>query len=91
MFNEDLKLKMVYATHNLVSDNSFNEFQLILCRNVLIYFEKELQNRVFDLFDDSLEKLGFLVLGDKETLRFSSIASKYKQVDNKEKIWRKIA
>jgi chemotaxis protein methyltransferase CheR len=91
MFNEDLKLKMVYATHNLVSDNSFNEFQLILCRNVLIYFEKELQNRVFDLFDDSLEKLGFLVLGDKETLRFSSIASKYKQVDIKEKIWRKIA
>jgi chemotaxis protein methyltransferase CheR len=89
MFNEDLKMKMVYATHNLVSDNSFNEFQLILCRNVLIYFEKELQNRVFDLFDNSLEKLGFLVLGDKETLRFSSIATKYKQLDNKEKIWRK--
>ena len=79
---------MVFATHNLVSDRSFNEFQLILCRNVMIYFEKQLQDRVLHLFDQSLESLGFIALGAKETLRFSSVASSYKQV-TKEKIWRK--
>lgn len=85
---DHLKEKMIFATHNLVSDSSFNEFQLILCRNVLIYFDKDLQERVFRLFDSSLENLGFLALGSKETLRFSSIAKNYKQVE-KEKIWRK--
>jgi len=88
--DERLKRKMIFATHNLVSDRSFNEFQLILCRNVLIYFEKGLQDRVFSLFDDSLEHLGYLALGSKETLRFSPVASQYKQV-GKEKIWRKIS
>ena len=89
-FDERLKTKMIVATHNLVSDRSFNEFQLILCRNVLIYFDKVLQDKVFNLFDDSLEKLGYLVLGSKENLRFSAIAKKYVQLENKEKIWRKI-
>ncbi|MEP6465125.1 MAG: protein-glutamate O-methyltransferase CheR [Parafilimonas sp.] len=88
-FNQRLKLKMISAMHNLVSDRSFNEFQLIFCRNVLIYFDKVLQDKVFKLFDDSLEKLGFLVLGSKENLRFSPIAAKFTQVD-KEKIWRKM-
>lgn len=88
-FAEDLKEKMVFATHNLVSDKSFNEFQLILCRNVLIYFDKGLQDSVFQLFDASLEPLGFLALGSKETLRFSSVAPRYRQQD-KEKIWRKM-
>jgi chemotaxis protein methyltransferase CheR len=88
-FNENLKSKMIFSTHNLVSDHSFNEFQLILCRNVLIYFDKDLQTKVFNLFDQSLENLGFLALGSKETLRFSSIAGKFKQL-NSEKIWRKI-
>jgi chemotaxis protein methyltransferase CheR len=60
-----------------------------LCRNVLIYFDKDLQDKVFSLFDQSLEPLGFLALGSKETLRFSSVAKKYRQI-NKEKIWRKI-
>ena len=87
-FDNSLRQKMIFATHNLVSDRSFNEFQLILCRNVMIYFDKELQDRVLHLFDQSLEPLGFLALGSKETLRFSSIASSYKQV-SKEKIWRK--
>ena len=64
------------------------QFQLVICRNVMIYFERDLQDRVLQLFDQSLEPLGFLALGSKETLRFSSIASKYKQV-GKEKIWRK--
>jgi len=88
-FNETFSKKMVYATHNLVSDRSFNEFQIILCRNVLIYFEKGLQDRVFSLFDQSLDNLGFLALGAKETLRFASILPKYTQHPTKEKIWRK--
>jgi len=87
--DESLKSKMIFSTHNLVSDHSFNQFQLILCRNVLIYFDKDLQVKVFSLFDHSLEKLGFLALGTKETLRFSSISANFKQL-NTEKIWRKV-
>jgi chemotaxis protein methyltransferase CheR len=87
--DETLKSKMIFSTHNLVSDHSFNEFQLILCRNVLIYFDKNLQAKVFSLFDQSMENLGFLALGSKETLRFSSIAGNFKQL-RQEKIWRKI-
>ena len=89
-FDEKFKSRMIVATHNLVSDRSFNEFQLIFCRNVLIYFDKPLQDKVLTLFDDSLEKLGWLVLGSKENLRFSPIARKYTQLENNEKIWRKV-
>lgn len=89
-FAERLKTKMIVAPHNLVSDRSFNEFQLILCRNVLIYFNKELQDKVFQLFDDSLERLGFLVLGAKENLRFSPLAKNFTQIADREKIWRKM-
>jgi chemotaxis protein methyltransferase CheR len=89
-FDESLKSKMILATHNLVSDRSFNEFQLIFCRNVLIYFDRKLQDKVLRLFDDSLEKLGFLILGSKENLRFSNIAPNYVQIEKGEKIWRKI-
>ncbi|MDB5276996.1 protein-glutamate O-methyltransferase CheR [Ferruginibacter paludis] len=88
-FDEGLAEKMIFSTHNLVSDSSFNLFQLILCRNVLIYFERDLQKRVLELFDQSLDSLGFLAMGSKESLRFSSIASHYQQIENKEKIWRK--
>jgi chemotaxis protein methyltransferase CheR len=87
-FNRELTSRMVFATHNLVSDGSFNQFQLILCRNVMIYFEKTLQDRVLRLFDQSLDPLGFIALGAKETMRFSSVAPRYKQL-GKEKIWRK--
>jgi chemotaxis protein methyltransferase CheR len=89
-FHDRLKSKMIVATHNLVSDRSFNEFQIIFCRNVLIYFDKDLQDKVLTLFDDSLEKLGYLILGSKENIRFSSISKKYAQLENKEKIWRKM-
>jgi chemotaxis protein methyltransferase CheR len=89
IFDKNLATKMIFATHNLVSDRSFNEFQLILCRNVMIYFEKDLQDKVLHLFDQSLEKLGFLCLGAKETLRFSGIVPRYKQI-GKERIWRKV-
>jgi chemotaxis protein methyltransferase CheR len=89
LFKKELANKMVFATHNLVSDRSFNEFQLILCRNVMIYFDRELQERVLQLFDNSLDSLGFVALGSKETLRFSGIAGKYKLFNDKGKIWRK--
>jgi chemotaxis protein methyltransferase CheR len=87
-FNNELKHKMIFATHNLVSDRSFNEFQLIICRNVLIYFDKDLQSKVFKLFDESLDHLGYLALGTKETIRFSYLEENYSQINN-EKIWRK--
>ena len=80
---------MIFSTHNLVSDHSFNEFQLILCRNVLIYFDKELQHKVFQLFDNSLEKLGYLALGSKESLDFWNRSKEYKRIRT-EKIWRKL-
>lgn len=88
-FDISLTKRMVFSTHNLVSDSSFNEFQLIVCRNVLIYFNQDLQNKVLQLFDKSLNTLGFLALGNKESLRFSSFAKKYIQIDTKDKVWRK--
>ncbi|MCU7614091.1 protein-glutamate O-methyltransferase CheR [Chryseobacterium sp. GMJ5] len=88
-FDKSLKEKLILSTHNLVSDSSFNSFQLIICRNVLIYFDKPLQERVFKLFDASLENLGYLALGSKETLRFSNLDKSYYQVED-QKIWKKI-
>ena len=88
ILHEDLKINTIFATHNLVTDSSFNEFQLIICRNVLIYFNKKLQDNVLNLFDDSLENLGYLALGSKETIKFSVISDRYNQIQ-KEKVWRK--
>ncbi|SFW76824.1 CheR family methyltransferase [Chitinophaga sancti] len=90
-FSESLSEKIIFAAHNLVTDRSFNEFQLIVCRNVLIYFNKELQDKVLHLFSESLEQLGFMALGAKETLRFTTVAPLFKPLAQKEKIWRKIA
>ncbi|MBU8881552.1 protein-glutamate O-methyltransferase CheR [Kaistella sp. DKR-2] len=87
--SEELRSKIIFSTHNLVTDNSFNEFQLILCRNVLIYFDRPLQNKVFELFDNSLEKFGYLALGTKETLDFSTVSKNYERMKSA-KIWRKI-
>lgn len=64
--NEEIKEKILYFRHNLVTDGVINEFQLIFCRNVLIYFDNTLKKRVFNLFDDSLEDFGFLLLGESE-------------------------
>lgn len=88
-FDESLQEKMILSTHNLVSDSSFNSFQLILCRNVLIYFDRVLQEKVFHLFNESLENLGFLALGSKESIRFSQIQNNFQKVSN-QKIWKKI-
>ncbi|WP_316819966.1 protein-glutamate O-methyltransferase CheR [Pedobacter gandavensis] len=87
-FDDELKSKIIFSTHNLVSDHSFNEFQLILCRNVLIYFDRDLQNKVLELFNDSLDDLGYLALGTKETIEFSDIHKQYKRLPGN-KIWRK--
>ena len=88
-FSEDLSQKMVFSQHSLVSDRSFNEFDLILCRNVLIYFDKDLQDTALQLFDGSLAKLGYLALGTKENIKFSPIFKNFAQFE-KEKIWKKI-
>jgi chemotaxis protein methyltransferase CheR len=89
-FDDSLKSKMIISVHNLVSDWSFNHFQLIICRNVLIYFNKILQDKVFALFDTSLERHGLLALGAKEQIKFSDVGRKYQQIDPKEKIWKKM-
>lgn len=89
-FNSSLAEKIVFSQHNLVSDRSFNEFDLILCRNVMIYFDKDLQEHVLKLFSESLDTLGYLALGTKETIKFSSIKQNFQQF-GKEKIWKKIS
>lgn len=87
MFDKSLKQNIVFAPHNLAVDKSFNEFQLIICRNVLIYFNQHLQNKVIGLFYESLCPLGFLGLGNKESLLFSDHRKHFEEVDRKEKIF----
>ncbi|MFJ7668908.1 CheR family methyltransferase [Lysinibacillus sp. NPDC097195] len=89
-FHPELLKNIIFAQHNLVTDQSFNEFHVIICRNVLIYFSPELQSQVHHLFYDSLSENGFLGLGDKETLRYEEIISKYREVVCVEKIYQKI-
>lgn len=86
----DLKKNIVWAEHNLVTDSSFNEFQVILCRNVMIYFDTPLTNRVHNLIYDSLSVDGVLVLGSKESLKFTAHEKDYEALDEREKIYRKI-
>lgn len=88
-FNSSLIRNVVFYPHNLASDSSFNEFHLILCRNVLIYFNSGLQERVFKLFDESLVSLGYLALGKKETLAMSDLNKSYNFVDKENRIYRK--
>jgi len=73
-----------------VTDGVFGEMNLVCCRNVLIYFDKELQNRVLRLFADSLRHGGFLCLGNKETLNFTAIADQFEPFDKKQRIYKKI-
>ena len=86
-FNPSLLQNIIFAQHNLVTDQSFNEFHIILCRNVLIYFTSKLQNQVQQLFYESLGHNGFLCLGNKETLRFSNIMPHYTQFNPSEQIY----
>lgn len=87
IMDHSLKKKILWANHNLVTDSVFAEVQLIFCRNVLIYFDRELQNRVLELFYESLSYGGFLCLGAKESLQFSSVAHKYAEVDKHNRIY----
>ena len=88
-FHAYLLENVVFYPHNLATDSSFNEFHLILCRNVLIYFSRPLQERVFTLFDESLVDLGYLGLGRKETLSLSGIQRHYPAIDRENRIYRK--
>ena len=90
LFDQSLTKNVVFSQHNLVTDRSFSEFNVILCRNVLIYFDKTLQSKVHSLFYDSLVMFGVLVLGSKETLRFMSHEDCYQQIAAPEKIFRKV-
>lgn len=89
LFDASLTKNVVFSLHNLVTDHSFAEFNVILCRNVLIYFDKNLQAKVHSLFYDSLAKFGILCLGSKESMRFSPHEEKYEQLNGPEKIFRK--
>lgn len=88
-FHRSLARNIVFSQHDLVADGSFNEFHLIVCRNVLIYFDRDLQERVLQLFWDSLVHAGVLALGPRETLRQSSFAGRYRDVDPHERIFRR--
>jgi chemotaxis protein methyltransferase CheR len=88
--HRELKANTLFSVHNLVSDTVFNEFQLITCRNVFIYFETVLQEKILNLFYNSLCPHGFLCLGSKETIRSDIFKSKFKVVNQKENIYQKI-
>jgi len=89
IMDKSLRDNVVFAAHNLVTDAVFNEMDLIVCRNVLIYFNRELQDRVFQLFVDSLRDGGFLCIGSKETLRFTTCADRFESIGGRERIYRK--
>jgi chemotaxis protein methyltransferase CheR len=89
IMTKSLKKNITFARHNLAIDQVFGEMHLILCRNVLIYFDKTLQARVHHLFNDSIIRGGFLCLGKKETLQFSEIYEQYKDIDKPGKIYQK--
>jgi chemotaxis protein methyltransferase CheR len=89
-FDRSLTDNVVFAQHNLVSDRSFNEFHVIVCRNVMIYFDTTLQNRVHDLFYESLARFGILGLGRKEAITFTPHADDYEPLDIDERIYRRV-
>jgi chemotaxis protein methyltransferase CheR len=86
-----LRKNLVFSVHNLVTDGEFNEFQVVWCRNVLIYFDRLLQDRAHRLFHSSLARFGVLGLGRKESLDFTPCAEFYEAVNIREKLYRKVA
>jgi chemotaxis protein methyltransferase CheR len=90
-FSRSLTENIVFAQHNLVSDRAFNEFNVVVCRNVMIYFDRTLQDRVHQLFYESLATFGVLALGRKESVAFTPFADSYDVVDAAERIYRKTA
>jgi chemotaxis protein methyltransferase CheR len=90
-FQRSLVDNVVFAQHNLVSDRSFNEFNVIVCRNVMIYFDRALQDRVHRLFYESLVTFGVLALGAKESIGFSPFDDRYEDIDARERLYKKVA
>jgi len=90
-FRSELLKNVIFSPHNLATDNSFNEFNLIVCRNVLIYFNRELQDRVFNLFYESLNPFGYMMLGKKETISLSAHNKRFEVIDRENRIYRKIS
>jgi chemotaxis protein methyltransferase CheR len=89
-FHPSLKENIVFSAHNLATDGSFNEFHVILCRNVLIYFQESLQQRVHHLLYESLAPLGVLGLGAKESLHFTPHEDQYEPLDGPQKLYRRL-
>jgi chemotaxis protein methyltransferase CheR len=90
-FDASLRRNVIFAEHNLVTDRSFDEFNVVICRNVLIYFNRPLQERVHALLYTSLGRRGFLGLGNRETTRFTPYEDRYEVVDGADRLYRKIA
>jgi chemotaxis protein methyltransferase CheR len=88
-FSECLKNNITFANHNLVSDGVFGEMQLVVCRNVLIYFDQDLQSRVLALLHDSLSPHGFLCLGTQESVKYSSVSARFEADQAGQKIFKK--
>lgn len=91
VLHPSLKENIIFAQHNLAMDSSFNEFNVILCRNVMIYFNKALQARVHHLLYESLAMFGILALGDKESLKFTSHEGQYEVWESRAKLYRKLS
>lgn len=85
-----LKQHITFADHSLATDSIFSEVQLVSCRNVLIYFDRELQDRALGLFNDALCRRGFLCLGSKESVRFSAHAGRFEECSAEQKIYRRV-
>ena len=90
IFSSALRNNIVFSEHNLATDGSFNEFQVILCRNVMIYFNKDLQARVHNLLYDSLSMFGVFGLGNKESLKFTPREAFYEHLNENDKLYRKV-
>jgi len=86
-----LKENIVFSQHNLATDGSFNEFNVIFCRNVMIYFNSSLQERTLRLFHESLVRFGILALGRKESLKFTSYEESFEPLDDREKLYRRVS
>jgi chemotaxis protein methyltransferase CheR len=89
IMKSNLRENITFANHNLVTDTVFGEMHLILCRNVLIYFDKQLQDRVLELFDKSLVRNGFLCLGNRENIRFSTIFETFTAINEKWRVYQR--
>lgn len=89
VMDSSLRARITFANHNLALDRVFGEMHLVMCRNVLIYFNQDLQNRALNLFSESLVNGGFLCLGTKEALRFSDIVRDFREVEPGTRIYKK--